>query len=262
MKKLILAILQISSITTFPVMFTASIQKSAPISIFKKQKKEKLNSLSPEAQAAFLYAFITNHNEPESLSFLNKYNLITGYPSPQTQRSPLHEALRKDQLYIVRSILCHPGNHIDAYDENGDTPLLWAAKYGTTIHLRLLFDHEANTRIVDSLQRIALHYISIRPECTMLTADFLKKDANTNKQDLYGRTPLHHAARSGSSEIVELMLKCSGDPFVLDMNNQTPFDIACNRNRKVIANFIKSNIDKRTDDRFETDSKEIFNFDN
>lgn len=243
-------------------MFAATIQRTAPLPIIKNQKQEKSNSLSPEAQASLLYNAITSDNEPQSLLFLNNYDLITGYPSPQTQRSPLHEALRKNHLYVVRSILCHPGNDIDAHDENGETPLLWAAKYGTTIHLRLLFDYGADINEVDSLQRTALHYISIRPECTMLTEYFLKKGANTNTKDKFGRSPLHHAANTGLPEIVKLLLKYRADPFNVDKNGQTPFDIACDRNRKVISNFIKSNIDTYLDDRFETDSGEIFNFDN
>ncbi|KAK8126887.1 uncharacterized protein PG998_002646 [Apiospora kogelbergensis] len=45
-------------------------------------------------------------------------------------------------------------------------------------------------------------------------------------RDEHGRTPLHHACRSGRRETVELLLAAGADPTVQDKQGTTPLD-AC-----------------------------------
>ena len=79
-----------------------------------------------------------------------------------------------------------------ATDEDGATPLHWAAQEGHTDIGRILLNAGA--------------------------------DVDAKKED--GYTPLHIAAQLGKLNIVEALLKAGADPTVTDSNGKTPRDVA------------------------------------
>ena len=51
---------------------------------------------------------------------------------------------------------------VDAQNENGETPLILAAREGNNEFAALLVEHGANVNLADNLQRTALYYAGER----------------------------------------------------------------------------------------------------
>jgi ankyrin repeat protein len=56
--------------------------------------------------------------------------------------------------------------------------------------------------------------------------ELLKKGANPNTKDVFGRTPLHEAASEGSVDVVKLLLEHGADPNIQDEVGWTPLHSA------------------------------------
>lgn len=99
-------------------------------------------------------------------------------------------------LPIIR-LLLENGAVMEARNESGQTPLLYAAYAGF---------------------RQAVEF-------------FLGKGASFQYQDRNGRSPLHYAAREGKAAVVELLIGRGADPRSRDGQGRTPLDLALLRNQ-------------------------------
>lgn len=99
----------------------------------------------------------------------------------------LHTVAAKGDLELCKLLIEH-GKDINAKDEWGLTPLLWAAQHGRTATCKLLLDHGADINVADE----------------------------------YGKTPLHMAAQYGYTEICKLFIEHGSDINVKDCNNRSP----------------------------------------
>ena len=135
---------------------------------------------------------------------------------------------------------------MNGLDSRGDTPLMWAIRYG-------------NERMVEML----LEQVDIRPDAvirdgrTVLSfaaesgnegaAKLLLKyeDVNPDLSDDNGRTPLSFAAKGGHEDIVKLLLE-RGDvnPHSLDKNGQTPLSYATTMGREGIMKVLLEDSDR------------------
>lgn len=88
----------------------------------------------------------------------------------------------------------------NALDDDGSSPLHYAAFWGNSVAILFLIQHAA--------------------------------DLNAQRDD--GATPLHRAARSGREAAVPLLLQHSSNIEVLDNNGQTPLQIASQHNTKML----------------------------
>jgi ankyrin repeat protein len=106
---------------------------------------------------------------------------------------------------VVREIVL-AGGDIKARDENGKTPLHWAAvnKY------------------------------------PLIAAELIKRGAEINARDKNGRTPLHIAAnRSENPEVILLLVKRGADIAAKDNNGKTPRDNARRSEATGVIDFIR-----------------------
>ena len=60
----------------------------------------------------------------------------------------LHRAAEENRVDIARALIAR-GDDVDARDENGRTPLYWAARKGSPVKVRLLIEKGANTDGID-----------------------------------------------------------------------------------------------------------------
>ena len=109
---------------------------------------------------------------------------------------------------------------IDARDNNGRTPLHYAAARGKAAMMKLLLDHGARIDLVDINQATTLHFSVLSPACTKLT---IKRGDLINTQDHFCRTALHYAALAEEPDIkVQIMLLAAGvRPGTIDLNGRT-----------------------------------------
>jgi ankyrin repeat protein len=95
-------------------------------------------------------------------------------------------------LLANRQTVMSPG--VEAMEDNGRTPLSWAASQGAEQIVRLLLE---------------------------------RQDVDPDSRDKYNRTPLSYAAGSGCVEIVQLLLQHSGvQPNLKNINDRTPLSYA------------------------------------
>lgn len=90
---------------------------------------------------------------------------------------------------------------LDDTDQQGMTPLLWAAHHGHVAHLRLLLTRGANAEAVDAQGRTALHFAAARaePACVRCLLPACPRAVGACDSD--GRTPLHLACMHGGFDV-------------------------------------------------------------
>jgi hypothetical protein len=101
--------------------------------------------------------------------------------------------------------LLSKGANVNARDENGQTPLHWAAIHGRVDVARLLLEH----------------------------------GADVNARDENGQTPLRWAAIHGHVDVARLLLDHGADPSIRDRDGRTPLDIARAMGHKELVRVIE-----------------------
>lgn len=176
----------------------------------------------------------------------NLYNLIElllqnganpNYAEIETKTTALHYAAQmkgpNNGNKITQLLIKHNAN-ITAVDQNGHTPFHYAYAckcYDKCSHAELV--HYFLQKGVDlyynnTKQITALHMAAYGKNIDL--AEILLKDTRTNVNAIAedGRTPLHCAAREGSKDMAELLLKYGADTNAL-CNGETPLSIIDDR---------------------------------
>lgn len=126
---------------------------------------------------------------------------IDAVPVDEYGACTLHHAARMGDATAVETALSR-GIDVDIRDDDGETPLHWAAaSSGTEGVVEVLLRHGAD---VDATSRA------------------------------YGRTPLHSAAQFGNADAARVLLSAGASVDVRDVGNATPYDVAQSvRNREL-----------------------------
>ncbi len=163
--------------------------------------------------------------------------------------TPLHEAVKRDQLEIVKYLiengakvdaivpdidfqpihyaashkrlevadyLISKGADVDARNNEGDTPLIAAARIPRNEDLRmikLLVKNGAKITAINSAGCQAICYAAEQENLPLIEFLF-SKGADLNFKAPNGATPLVYAILSGNSDIVEFMLDNGADPTI------------------------------------------------
>ena len=113
----------------------------------------------------------------------------------------------------------------NARDENGSTPLHWAATWGRTSAVRALLEAGAKPDARDKEGRTALHDAARWGHESVVEA-LLDAGAKPNARgDVLGVTPLHMAAYEGHASVVKALLDAGAKPDAWDKSGETPFDV-------------------------------------
>ena len=138
--------------------------------------------------------------------------------------TPLHWAAQEGHVDVVR-VLLERGANPNAKDEYGDTPLHNAAQKGHVEIVKLLLERGANPNAKNNYGWTPLHRAAQEGYFNIVEL-LLERGANPNAKNNDGRTPLHIAAQKGHVEIVKLLLKRDADPNAKDEYGDTPLHIA------------------------------------
>jgi ankyrin repeat protein len=125
-------------------------------------------------------------------------------------------------------------------DNNGLTPLHYAAVIGRKDMVEWLLSHKADVNAKDNNDLTPLHYaaaIGLKAVPELLLAH----KADVNAKDYNGLTPLHYAANFGRQDVPELLLAYKADINAKDHNGLTPLDYAEATHHKSLAEFLRKN---------------------
>src|SRR5712671_1064539 len=127
----------------------------------------------------------------------------------------------------VPGVLLDKAANINAINDNGDTPLIVALKFGPMKTLmeftNLLLGHGANPNLTGQGQSAIYWALSRgRPDIVHLLQRY---GADPNTRDDYGKTLLHVASESGEPKVAEGLLELGADVNSRDNQGRTPLHV-------------------------------------
>ncbi len=147
--------------------------------------------------------------------------------------SVLHTAAGDGQEEMVEYLLPLVGK-VDVADDDGCTPLHWAARRHQVSVARMLLNHGASPKKLDKTKRTPLHACigpsesapqEHRSDCDVAEL-LLECKANVNAKDAENQTPLHIAAEHGHVEMAAVLLEAGAKVDAINKNGETPLHLA------------------------------------
>ncbi|XP_059504391.1 ankyrin repeat domain-containing protein 55 [Stegostoma tigrinum] len=141
-------------------------------------------------------------------------------------RLPLHAATAEDNVRLLAVLLQQTTMcEINHQDNEGMTPLHWAAFHNRPQHVQALLQKGADPTLVDKDFKTALHWAvqSGNRAMTSLILDHHLSPSIINYDDGNGKTSVHIAAAAGYSDIIYDLARipeCNLQP--LDVDDRTP----------------------------------------
>src|SRR4051794_2006632 len=131
-------------------------------------------------------------------------NDVTKTPSASDR---YYQAIRNDDLAALKSLALSAD--INARDQRGATPLMYAAAFGNAAQVKLLLKAGAEVNARNTFNASALIWAGGDPvKSTML----IESGADVNVKTQQGRTPLLMAAkRQGNADLVRLLVAKGAD---------------------------------------------------
>ncbi len=156
-------------------------------------------------------------------------------PTGQAVKAPpLHDAVKRNDLEGLKSVLDEMPDALDKQDDLGRTPLHWATEESQLDAAELLLEKGANPNIKASTGATPLHLAS-DSELMDMAALLTKHGADLDAVDENGWTPLHFAAVRGQEELADLLLKEGADADVKDDKGWTPLHLAAVQGNRRVA---------------------------
>ena len=135
--------------------------------------------------------------------------LITGYEFRMVDKLPtfrdtwlLGAAIEGQEVVVQR--LLHNGAELNLKDDNGQTPLSWAAEYGHEAVVKLLLSRDVAADPQSKHGRTPISYAAEKGHEAVVKLLLSRDDVAADSQDTYDRTPLSYAARRGHGSVGKL----------------------------------------------------------
>jgi ankyrin repeat protein len=163
-------------------------------------------------------------------------------------RTPLHYAVVRDN-YIVM-LLLESGANPDIADDSGTTPLHTAAHVGNYEAVKLFLNYRVSLELKDEyFGRTPLHWAAKGWHANIVWL-LLLRGADPNARDNKGRTPLHLAVQTKPCvDVAKILLEAGGDPNIQDAYGRTPLHYAVfHDNPRIISLLLRYGADPNIKD--------------
>lgn len=176
-------------------------------------------------------------------------------PSTQPQNADanrLLDAVRMNDVALVRSILKSDRSLANAKDESGLSALHWSV-FGSVEIVNLLIEAGAKMDPRDDFQSTPL----LRAKDPKIVEALLKGGANINAQDKAGMTAIHAAAVRGPTDVLRLLLSYNPDLSLKNSRGQTALDVATRAKNDAAVTYLKDKGAKSKDDDMVLSAKSL-----
>lgn len=134
---------------------------------------------------------------------------------------PIHTAAQGNQDSVVKSLVAENRKLIDQPDENGRTPLHWAATTDAGDIVNYLISQGADVDKQDPDGWTALH-TAVSAGNDAIVRALVAAGADVNRRNDKGLTPLHYAASKTRIEIGKFLIERGANINARDNANQLP----------------------------------------
>ncbi|XP_026203194.1 histone-lysine N-methyltransferase EHMT2 [Anabas testudineus] len=192
------------------------------------QAGSQVDAQDKDMRTPLLEAIINNHIE------VARYLIQNGacvYHSEEDGYTGLHHAAKLGNLEIVKMLLETGQVDVNAQDNGGWTPIIWAAEHKHVDVIKVLLNRGADVTINDksllSLQElnVCLHWAAYAGNVDIAEL-VLNAGCALSSVNMHGDTPLHIAAREGYLECVTLFLSRGADIDIMNREGDTPLTLA------------------------------------
>lgn len=161
----------------------------------------------------------------------------------KTGTAPLHRAVEKEELEVVRNMLLHVAN-INVRDQLSDsTPLLVVATTRSRRMVQLLFEERAEAEVTDNSRMTALHRAQSKSRGVHVAELLLQASPNLlDGVDNHGKTALYLACERGNERTVQFLLERGARPNKQGPGQCTPLMVAVELVAKSAEKMQKTNI--------------------
>ena len=187
------------------------------------------NGLSPILVAAY-------HHEPQIASFL----------ADKTVAISIFEAAATGKINNIIRLLARDPNLVNAYSEDGFSPLGLACFFGHSDVAEYLVKAGAsiNSRSHNRLKAAPIQSATARGHRKIVKL-LLEHGADPNIREQGGYTPLHAAAQNGDDEIIRVLLFGGADLTIASNNGKTALDLAIEAGHEKASLLLGEGITKR-----------------
>ncbi|MGB7053706.1 MAG: ankyrin repeat domain-containing protein [bacterium] len=137
----------------------------------------------------------------------------------------IHDAVQQGDLDRVKALVQENSDLVNIADENGQTPLHFAAAGGQNEIAEFLISKDANVNALNAVNQSLLLYAAYFGNAEIATM-LIAKGATLNDQDIFGRAPLHYAARQHNLEALLLLIENHAEIDIRDNIGETPLHFA------------------------------------
>jgi len=154
-------------------------------------------------------------------------------------RTDLSDAAQSGDLARLRALLDHNRSFASMPDEQGYTPLHYAAYFGHLEAARYLLGIGAELTAItlDPLRSQPLHAAASSGNAGV-AALLLESGADPNVEQTGQWTPLHSAAAGGHAAIVSMLLGRGADALRKSASGATPRDLAAERGHSACVDIL------------------------
>ena len=138
---------------------------------------------------------------------LNKHHSETGLTA-------LHTSVLLENEEIARWLLTCSAVHINSKDNEGNTPLFLAIKYGKTKMFHLLLEHGADFKIKNNARMSSLHIAAQSGDLSMCEI-LIEKGVKLNDLNEKKKVPLYYAITHHHSDVARSLFQRGADPLFI-----------------------------------------------
>ncbi|XP_027368906.1 protein S-acyltransferase 24 isoform X2 [Abrus precatorius] len=205
----------------------------------------------PDGLGYYALQWAALNNRTAAAQYIIEHGGDVNATDHHTGQTALHWSAVRGAIQVAE-LLLQEGARVGATDMNGYQTTHVAAQYGQTAFLyHVVSKWNADPDVADNDGRSPLHWAAYKgfADCIRL---LLFLDAHRGRQDKEGCTPLHWAAIRGNLEACTVLVQAGKkeDLMVTDNTGLTPAQLASDKNHRQVAFFLgnaRRLLDKRCD---------------